>query len=231
MERYQFCGVREQQRPQREVSFLPRRGTEILRVCLLWKWRSCFVCVYSHHHPDERKKFLAQKGMCFNCTGTKHYAAICRSRTRCRKCGKMHHTSICAQGDQLLTATATGNKERVVYPIVKVNVEGVMCRALLDTGAGSSYASAVLLDKIPKRTHTREVRRIKMMLGSTTRQVELSSITVRAVDGSTEIKVDVTKVDRKELLMLDNPNYQMVLAVTKFAILRLKQLVKYLLGQ
>ena len=70
-----------------------------------------------------------------------------------------------------------------------------------------------------------------MMLGSTARQVELSSITVRAVDGSTEIKVDVTKVDRKELLMLDNPNYQMVLAVTKFAVQRLKQLMKSSLGQ
>ena len=41
---------------------------------------------------------------------------------------------------------------------------------------------------IPKRTRTREVRRIEMMLGSTTRQVEPSSITVQAVDGGTELK-------------------------------------------
>lgn len=61
--------------------------------------------------------------------------------------------------------------------------------------------------------------------------MELSSITLRAVDGSTEIKVDVTKVDQKELLMLDNPNYQMVLAVTKFPIQRLTQLMKSSLGQ
>lgn len=113
-------------------------------------------------------------------------------------------------GGSTLTATATGNKERVVFLIVKVKVEGILCRALLDTGAGSSYASAALLDKIPKRTRTREVRRIEMMLGSTTRQVELSSITVQAVDGGTEIKVDVTKVDRKELLIVDNPNYKII---------------------
>ena len=119
---------------------------------------------------EERKKFLAQKGMCFNCTGTKHHAADCRSRARRQKCGKKHDTYICAQEDQLLTATATAtcNKERVVYPIVEVNVEGVMCRALHQTGAGSSYASEVLLDKISKRTRTREVRRIEMMLGPTT---------------------------------------------------------------
>ena len=101
---------------------------------------------------DERKKFLAQKGMSFNCTGTKHRAADCNSRSRCQKCGKRHHTSICTQGDQLLTAAVAGYKERVVYPIVIVNVEGILCRLLLDTGAGSSYASAALLDKIPKRS-------------------------------------------------------------------------------
>ena len=149
--------------------------------------------------------------MCFNCTGTKHRAADCKSRSRCQKCGKRHHTSICTQRGQLLTAAAAGNKERVVYPIVKVNVEGILCRALLDTGAGSSYASATLLDNIPKRTRTRKVRRIEMMLGATTRQVELSSITVQALDSSTELKIDVTKVDRKELLIVDNPNYKKII--------------------
>ena len=79
------------------------------------------------------------------------------------------------------------------------------------SGAGSSYTSAVLLDKTPKRTRTREVRRIEMILVSTTRQMELSSITVRAVDGSIELKVDVTKAGRKELLMVDNPNYQKII--------------------
>ena len=49
-----------------------------------------------------------------------------------------------------------------------------------------------------------------MMLGSTTWQVELSSITAQAVDSSTELKVDVTEVDRKELLMVDNPNYKII---------------------
>ena len=148
--------------------------------------------------------------MCFNWTGTKHRAANCKSRSRCQKCGKRHHTSICTQGDQLLTAAAAGNKERVVYSIVKVNVEGILCRALLNTGAGSSYASAALLDKIPKRTRIREVSRIEMMLGTTTQQVDLSSITVQALDSST-LKIDVTKVDRKELFIVDNPNYKKII--------------------
>lgn len=38
---------------------------------------------------------------------------------------------------------------RVTYPVVVVEVEGIKFRALLDTDAGSSYASAALLDRIP----------------------------------------------------------------------------------
>ena len=74
--------------------------------------------------------------------------------------------------------TATGKNGRVVYPVVKVSVEGVLCRALLDTGAGSSYASAALLDKLRKRSRAKEVRRIEIMLVATTREVELSTIKV-----------------------------------------------------
>ena len=110
------------------------------------KPRTCVYCERRDHVSfacthlttlDERIRFLVQKGMCFNFTGTKHRVAVCRSRSRCQKCGKRHHTSICTQGDQMLTAAANGNKKRVVYPIVKLklNVEGILCRALLDTGA------------------------------------------------------------------------------------------------
>ena len=180
--------------------------------------RLCVYCDDANHISrdctrvstmDERKRMLARKRMCFNCTGPKHHAAECKSKMRCQKCGQKHHTSICNQGDQLMTAT--GNKRRVVYPVVKVSVEGVLCRALLDTGAGSSYASAALLEKLPKRPRAKEVRRIEMMLGSTTREVELSTIKVRSTDGSEELNVDVTKVERRELLMIDNPHYQKII--------------------
>ena len=122
---------------------------------LLRDW-SCLSTV------DAKKRILVQKQMCFNCTGPKPHAADCKSKMRCQKCGQKHHTSICMQRDQLLTAT--GKNGCVVYPVVKVSVEGVLCRALLDTGAGSLYASAALLDKLPKRSRAKEVRRIEMML-------------------------------------------------------------------
>lgn len=156
---------------------------------------------------EERKKLLTHKRLCFNCTGTKHRAAECKCKNSCLKCGQRHHTSICSGRNQLLITTEE-KEGRVVYPVVMVSVEGVLCRALLDTGAGSPYASAALLAKLSRRTHAREVRHIEMMLGSTTREVELATITVRSTDGMEELKVDVTKVEKGELLMVENPNYQ-----------------------
>ena len=107
--------------------------------------------------------------------------------------------------DKLL-ATEQGRKP-VVYPIVNVNVEGIECRALLDTGAGSSYASAALLDRLPKRSQSKEVRKIEMMLGSTTREVSLSTINVASVDGEEKLQVEVTRVERGKLFTIDNPHY------------------------
>lgn len=47
-----------------------------------------------------------------------------------------------------------------------------------------------------------------MMLGSTTREVSLSTITVGATDDSYKMEVEVTRVDRGNLLMMANPHYQ-----------------------
>ena len=112
----------------------------------------------------------------------KHHAAECKSKMRCQKYRQKHHTSICNQGDQSLTATR--NKVHFVYSVVKVSVEGVLCHALLDTGAGSSYASAALLERLPKCSCT------KIMLGLTTGEVELSTIKVCSTDGSEELKIN-----------------------------------------
>ena len=109
--------------------------------------------------------------------------------------------------ESLKVATG-GSASQVVYPVVDVSVEGVICRALLDTGAGSSYASAALFDKLPRRSQSKEVRQIEMMLGSTIREVSISTISVGATDDSFKMDVEVTRVERGNLLMIANPNYQ-----------------------
>lgn len=89
-----------------------------------------------------------------------------------------------------------------------MDVEGLKCRALLDTGAGSSYASAALLDRLPKCNHRNEVRCVEMMLGTVTKEMEISVVEVEALDGKFKMNVNVTKIDKGELVMIDNPNYQ-----------------------
>ncbi|XP_068680119.1 uncharacterized protein [Montipora foliosa] len=50
-----------------------------------------------------------------------------------------------------------------------------------------------------------------MMLGATSREVELSTIKVRSIEGSEELRVDVTRVERGELLRINNPHYQKII--------------------
>jgi hypothetical protein len=111
--------------------------------------------------------------------------------------------------DKLL-ATEQGSKP-VVYPIVNANEEGIECRALLDTAAQSSYASVARLDRLPKRSQSKEVRKIEMMLGSTTREVSLSSINVASVDSEEKLQVEVTRVERAKLFTIDNPHYSEII--------------------
>ena len=181
--------------------------------------RACVYCEENTHksvectkvaNAENRKKILARKGRCFNCTGSQHQAANCKSKSRCRKCKRKHHTSICDETppqEKLLTAQSNC-ENTVVYPVVIVDVEGVKCRALLDTGAGNSYASAALLDRLSKRESKRETKKIEMMLRTTTREMEQQAITVKGISEQFSMPIEVTKVEKGELVLLDNPNYR-----------------------
>ena len=168
--------------------------------------RGCVYCEKPDHKSvncktvasvDERKRVLSNKHLCFNCTGTRHKTVDCRCRVVCEVCQKKHHTSICDRlGEQLMTATSAG-KTAVIHPVVVVKVQGVRCRALLDTGAGSSYASAALLKLLKVRPYQREVRQIEMMLGAVTKQVEIFQVQVSSTSGDFCLDTEVTKVDKR----------------------------------
>ena len=163
---------------------------------------------------DERKKLLAQKKLCFNCMGSRHRAAECKSSSARQNCKLKHHTSICNKQNLYLTATENDGGG-LVYPVVLVKVEGVKCRALLDTRAGNSYASAALLNRLPKRKSRKEVRHIQMMLGALTKEMEMSTVKAEALDGKFIMDVNVTRVDKGDLLVLDNSNYEQLLRTYK----------------
>ena len=177
--------------------------------------RVCVYCDAENHSSkdcsivtdvDKRKKLLAEKKLCFNCTGSKHRAADCKSTQKCSKCNMKHHSSICTKKEQLLTAYGKSDGP-LMYPLVVVSVEGETCRALLDTGSGNSYASAALMGLLPKRGVREEVRHVEMMLGSVTKEMELSTVRVEDVNENFGMDVCVTKVEKGELLFVDNPHY------------------------
>ena len=170
------------------------------------KTGECQKCVT----VDDRRRILASKRLCFNCTRGNHRASNCPSRSGCFKCGKRHHTTICNNsktGKAKLLTTQHSNNTMVIYPVVVVKVGGIMCRALLDTGAGSSYASAALLDRMGVKPCSSQVRRIEMMLGVQTRRVDLYSVNVANLKGDFNLQVEITRVDKPKLLELENPQY------------------------
>ena len=104
---------------------------------------------------------------------------------------------------------ATGGS--VIYPVVVVKVNNILCRALLDTGAGSSYASSALLGKLSLRPIRRETKGIEMMMHSTIRKIDVFEIEINDVSGDFQFKAEVSKIERETLLSLPNPNYESVL--------------------
>ena len=118
---------------------------------------------------DQRKQFLAKKRLCFNCATPNHRAAECFSKKRCLHCHKRHNSSICDReqtesGKQKLI-TATENNEGIM-PVLTVKVDGITCRALIDTYARSSYASAKLLDLLKKKPSETITKCVHMLISS-----------------------------------------------------------------
>lgn len=190
--------------------------------------RPCVYCESEEHKSvdcsklktsDERRKYLSEKQLCFNCTGSEHRAYQCKSKSVCRKCHGRHHTSICDKStttnqsspEKFMTAYDSIDQNSVTYPVVVVEVNGIRCRALLDTGAGSSYASAELLEELKLKPCRREHKRIEMMLGSADKYVTIYKMNIQSVDHKFNLDAEVTKVDRNELMTLTNPRYENII--------------------
>lgn len=183
-----------------------------------WKPKPCVYCKSSEHKSvdcekikgvADRRKYLSTNKLCFNCTGTKHRAAECLCTTCCQKCNGKHHTSICDRNfNQLMLATGEG---LVVYPVVVVKVEGIMCRALLDTGAGSSYASATLIERLNRQPDHKVYKKIEMMMSSTSQKIEMYKVGISNIKGDFSLPTTLSKVDKGVLLTVPNPHYTEVI--------------------
>lgn len=187
--------------------------------------KGCVYCTEKSHKSaecpkvssvSERRLILTKQHLCYNCTGSSHRANDCPSQSKCQKCGRRHHTSICdsdsksgVKGKKLLISCEV-NPEGI-FPVVRMKVDGVECRALIDSGAGSSYASAKLINLLEKKPVEVARKRVDMLMNSQEALLETYEAVVEAVTGDFRMCVNLTKVKREELLFVDNPCYEEVI--------------------
>ena len=132
---------------------------------------------------------VARKNLCFNCATPNHRTAECFSKATSQNCRKRHHTSICDRKQNLTNQenrrktlmTASENNEGVL-PVIAVKVDGIICRALIDTGAGSSYASAKLIDLLEKKPCETKMKRVDMLMSSQVTKPEMYNSLIESMD-------------------------------------------------
>ena len=184
--------------------------------------RGCLFCESPDHNAIncdkvlnlvERKKIFLEKRLCFNCTGSKHRAEDCKSKSTCQNCNARHHTSLCDKSKTRkpgMTANSVGNTS-VIQPVVVVKIGGFKFRALLDSGASHLYASSTAIELIKVRPKSTGLRHIAMLTGITTRTMQVFDVVISSVSGDFKLGVDITKVNKRELLVLENPCYEQII--------------------
>ena len=81
----------------------------------------------------------------------------------------------------MLTASGSGEG---VFPVLNVKVNGITCRALIDSGAGSSYASAKLVNLLGIGPSETKTRRVDMLMSSRLTKLETYDTVIGSIDGS-----------------------------------------------
>ena len=94
--------------------------------------------------------------------------------------------------------TASGNNEGIM-PVLTVKVDGIVCRTLIDTAAGSSNASAKLLDLLKKKPSETKTKRVEMLMSSKVTKLEVYDTVVESLEGNYQMSVKMTKVNKAEL--------------------------------
>lgn len=189
-----------------------------------WK-QTCVFCGNDDHRSSEckeineaaeRKKIVAKKRLCFNCIKEGHRVSECPSKRTCYHCGQRHHTSICELNRRrevkpTLKSFAATTEEDVIFPMANVKVNGINCRALLDTGAGGNYISASLIEHLKIKPARREKRSIEMLMNSISRNVNIYQINISNLNETFHIDTEATMVDKRELLTVPNPKFEVVI--------------------
>ena len=160
----------------------------IIEIVFLQTRGNCLYCSSGDHKAiswdkvvklEERRKILAEKLLCFNCTGAKHRAVDCKSKNTCQVCQGKHNTSICDKSQTPRKPGMTANhvgESTVIYPVVVVKINGYKFKALLDSGASHSYESSTAINLINAKPKSTGLRQIAILTGVTTHYANDASV-------------------------------------------------------
>ena len=98
-------------------------------------------------------------------------------------------------------------KSEGVFPVVVLEVNGIRRRALVDSGAGSSYVSAKLIELLQVKPSKTQTINVDMLVTSKVARLEVYDLEFQSVDHQFSLPVTATKVNKTELLTIENPNY------------------------
>ena len=105
-----------------------------------------------------------------------------------------------------MTANLIGNSS-VIHPIVVITMGGYKFRALSDSGSNHSYVSSTAIELIKAKVKSSSFRQIAMLTDVETRTMQVYEVVMRSVTGDFSLNVNVTKIEKRELLTVDNPRY------------------------
>jgi len=123
------------------------------------KQGSCVYCGEKHKpvvcnkitNLSDCRQILLNRRLCFHCISGSHRASHCPRKLTCQCCRKRHHTSLCETIDPTNeheqprgVALTTNQNGDGLFPVLIIEVNGIKCRALIDSGAGSSCVSSTL---------------------------------------------------------------------------------------
>ena len=172
----------------------------------------CVYCEASEHRSSdcskvkevsERREFLRKNRLCYNCTGSGHGAATCRSKN-CTKCGSRHHTSLCSK-EQPNLPYMIGLAEETIHPTLVVVSNEQKFRAMLDTGAGSSFASATFIRHLGMKPSRWEWKSTETMTTTVRQKLPIYDVKLVSTDGKEELDVQLTMLDKPVITTLKNP--------------------------
>ena len=145
-----------------------------------------------------------------------HRVVFRKSQTTCHHCDRKHHTSICDRDQQQAPAREPGmttnhvGESTVIHLVVVVNVAGYKFRAILDSGDSHSYCSSTFVDLVKAQPNSSGLRQTAMLMDVTKNTMQEFGVTMNAVTGSFQLDVNVTTIEKREFLLLENPQYKEV---------------------